>query len=96
MLVSIGMYFLFDSRATEFALEHTCCHWIVLWNGNFYFKMLSALMTAKPLKYEWYTSGNRAAELFRNSRTASVLTIILHHSVLSIAINVDSTSEESD
>lgn len=93
MLVSIGMYFLFDSRATEFALEHTCYHWIVLWNGNFYFKMLSALMTAKPLKY---TSGNRAAELFRNSRTASVLTIILHHSVLSIAINVDSTSEESD
>lgn len=90
------MYFLFDSRATESALEHTCCHWIVLWNGNFYFKMLPALMTAKPLKYEWYIISNKAAELFRNSRTASVLTIILHHSMPSIEINVDSTSEGSD
>lgn len=73
MLVCIGMYFLFDSRATEFALEHTCCHWIVLWNGNFHFKMLPALTTAKPFKYEWSIISSKATEVFRNSRTASVL-----------------------
>lgn len=95
MLVSIGIYLLSESRATKFALEHTCCHWIVLWNSNFYFLLLlSALITVKPLKHEWYTISNKAAELFRNSRTASVLTVSLQHSTTEI--NVDSTSEGSN
>lgn len=57
-----------------------------------HFKKLPALMTTKPFMYQWSVL-KKAAELFRNSRTASVLTIILHHSMLSTEINVDSTSE---
>lgn len=94
MLVSRRMYLLSESRATKFALKHTCCHWIVLWNSSFNFKMLPALTTVKPLKYEWYTISNNAAELFRTSRTASVLTVILQHNT--IEIDVDSTSEGSN
>jgi len=56
------MYLLFDSRATEFSLEDPSCHWIALWNSNFYFKMLPALMTAKPLKHQSTTKPLNSSE----------------------------------
>lgn len=35
----MGVDFLFDSRALEWALEHSHFHWIVLPNGNFHLKI---------------------------------------------------------
>lgn len=52
-------------------------------------------MTTKPFMYQWSVL-SKATELFRNRRTASVLTIILHHSMLSMEVNVHNTSEAFD